>query len=254
MKGKARRTSTGSVERTKGKLLPQAMHDQTRSIREFLDAAAAKQPTPGGGAAAALTGALAAAVGEMALNYSVGRKGLEAHEQALKAALAEFHRARMMMVELMVEDQSAYEALTAARKMPADSPKRAEAVASAVMLCVRVPQSIAGTAAAILESADKLVDIVNPHLLSDLAVCAELAMATVRAATLQRSRESGRDRRCRAGWPHRSDRSAAFAEGGWADPEGAAKDLGTDFTARMKRNVICHWSLVICKKQMTNDQ
>lgn len=158
------------------------MHDQTTTIQEFLDAAAAKQPTPGGGAVAALAGALAAAMGEMVLNYSVGKKGLEAHAPALKVAVAEFRRARLMMLELMGEDQSAYEALTAARKMPADSPKRAEAVASAVMLCVRVPQSIAGTAAAILESADKLVDTVNHHLLSDLAVCAELAMATTRAA------------------------------------------------------------------------
>ncbi len=31
-----------------------------------------------------------------------------------------------------------------------------------------------------LELADVAVEIVNPHLLSDLAVCAELAMATVR--------------------------------------------------------------------------
>ncbi|HEX4056117.1 MAG TPA: cyclodeaminase/cyclohydrolase family protein [Tepidisphaeraceae bacterium] len=158
------------------------MHDQTTTIENFLEAAAAKQPTPGGGAVAALAGSLAAAMGEMVLNYSVGKKGLEKHQQELKAALAEFHRARMMMLELMTEDQSAYEALTAARKMPADSPKRAEAVTSGVMLCVRVPQNIAGTAAAVLELTEKLVDQVNHHLLSDLAVCAEMAMATTRAA------------------------------------------------------------------------
>ena len=121
-------------------------------------------------------------MGEMVLNYSVNKKGLEAHADKLKVALAEFRRARQMMVELMLEDQSAYEALTTAKKMPPDSPQRAATVASAVLICARVPQTMAATAVAILELADTLVEIVNPYLLSDLAVCAELAMATTRAA------------------------------------------------------------------------
>ncbi|MGD0770807.1 MAG: cyclodeaminase/cyclohydrolase family protein [Tepidisphaeraceae bacterium] len=153
------------------------MLDKTTTIEKFLDAAAAKQPTPGGGSAAALAGALAAAMGEMVLNYSLGKKGLEIHAEALKAALAEFRRAREIMVELMAEDQSAYEALAAARK-GADLAKRQQAV----MICARVPQTIAGTAVAILELADELVEKVNQRLLSDLAVCAELAMASTRAA------------------------------------------------------------------------
>jgi formiminotetrahydrofolate cyclodeaminase len=56
-----------------------ALHDQTTSIEKFLEAASAKQPTPGGGSISALAGALAAAMGEMVVNYSVGKKGLESH-------------------------------------------------------------------------------------------------------------------------------------------------------------------------------
>ena len=153
------------------------MLDKTTTIEKFLEAAAAKQPTPGGGSAAALAGALAAAMGEMVLNYSVGKKGLEDHAETLKAGLGEFRRAREIMVELMAEDQSAYEALAAARK-GAGLAKRDQAV----MICTRVPQTIAATAVAILELADELVEKVNPYLLADLAVCAELAMATTRAA------------------------------------------------------------------------
>jgi formiminotetrahydrofolate cyclodeaminase len=48
-------------------------------------------------------------------------------------------------------------------------------------MCIRVPQAMAGTAAAMLELADRMVEKVNVYLLSDLAVCGELAMATVRA-------------------------------------------------------------------------
>jgi len=151
--------------------------DKTTTIEKFLEAAAAKQPTPGGGSAAALAGALAATMGEMVLNYSLGKKGLENHAEKLKAGLEEFRRTREIMLELMAEDQSAYEELAAARK-GTDLAKRQQAI----MICARVPQTIAGTAVAILELADELVEKVNQYLLSDLAVCAELAMATTRAA------------------------------------------------------------------------
>src|ERR1700679_1614884 len=92
------------------------MHDASMTIHDFLTAAAAKQPTPGGGAVAALAGALAAAMGEMVLNYSVGKRDLAAHQPQLTAALAEFTKARQLLGELMVEDQLAYAALSTAKK------------------------------------------------------------------------------------------------------------------------------------------
>jgi len=156
--------------------------DKSATIESFLDAAAAKQPTPGGGSVAALAGALAAAMGEMVLNYSVGRKEISQHEESLKLALTEFHRARQMLVKLLEEDQSAYEALRAAQKLAADAPHRLSEIEEAAMMCVQAPQAMAATAAAMLELAENVVDHVNRHLLSDLAVCGELAMATTRAA------------------------------------------------------------------------
>jgi formiminotetrahydrofolate cyclodeaminase len=48
------------------------MYDAETTIHDFVQDASAKQPTPGGGAVAALTGALAASMGEMVLIYSVG--------------------------------------------------------------------------------------------------------------------------------------------------------------------------------------
>ena len=158
------------------------MLDKTATIENFLDAAAAKQPTPGGGSVTALAGALAGAMGEMVVNYSLGKKGLEENEEILKSGLAEFHRAREMMLELVAEDQTAYEALRAAKKLPEDAAHRLSEIEDAAMMCVQVPQAMAGTASAMLELVDSLVDRVNRHLLSDLAVCAELAMATTRAA------------------------------------------------------------------------
>ena len=83
----------------------------------------------------------------------------------------------------MVEDQAAFTALSAARKLPAESPERKDAFAAALLACVRVPQAMGATAVAVLELCDRVVPVVNPHLLSDLAVAADLAMATARCAT-----------------------------------------------------------------------
>jgi methenyltetrahydrofolate cyclohydrolase len=158
------------------------MYDHNTTIQDFLTAAAAKQPAPGGGSVTALVGALAASMGEMVVNYSVGKKGLEAHQGELKAALHELHRARQLLLELMVEDQKAYEALTAARKLPEGSRQRETQLPAALMASITTPQAIGATATAILSLCERLVDVVNFYLLSDLAVSADLAMATVRCA------------------------------------------------------------------------
>ena len=159
------------------------MYDASKSVGEFLAATAARQPTPGGGSVSALVAALAAALGEMVVNYSIGKKGLEAYADELKPALAELTRAREILVQLMVEDQQAYEALTSAKKLPKDSPERAEKLPLAILACVRVPESIAATAVAVIERCDKLVTFVNFYLLSDLAVCVDLSMAAIRCST-----------------------------------------------------------------------
>jgi len=158
------------------------MFDNKTSIEDFVAATAARQPAPGGGSVTALVGALAAALGEMVLNYSVGKKGLEAHQADLKSALGELSRARTMLLGFMVEDQAAYETLSAIRKLPPDSPERKTKMAPALLACIRIPEAVAATGVAILQRCDTLVDQVNPHLLSDLAVCADLAMAAIRCA------------------------------------------------------------------------
>jgi len=158
------------------------MYDAKNSIETFLDAAAAKQPTPGGGSIAALAGALAASMGEMVLNYSVGKKKLAQYEPELRDALAELTRARQLLLRLMVEDQVAYESLTAARKLPDSHPTRQDEFNVALLASIRIPQAIGATSLAILELAEKLTGKVNHFLLSDLAVCCELAMATIRCA------------------------------------------------------------------------
>src|SRR5262249_45460558 len=96
--------------------------------------------------------------------------------------VAELARARQMLLQLMAEDQLAYEALSALRKLPADSAERKEKMPAALLACIRVPEAVAATGVCVLERCDKLVGFVNYHLLSDLAVCSDLAMASIRCA------------------------------------------------------------------------
>ena len=159
-----------------------SLHDSSRTIQAFLDAAAAKHPTPGGGSVAALAGALAAAMGEMVVNYSIGKKDVAAHEAELQAALGEFHRARHLMQMLMTEDQAAYEALTAARKARREDGSSSDVFDAALLASIRVPQAIGAAAVAIIELCERIAPKINRYLVSDLAVCVELAMATARCA------------------------------------------------------------------------
>src|SRR5437762_6512159 len=133
------------------------MFNSSTSLKDFLAATAAKQPAPGGGSVTALVGALAAALGEMVINYSLGKKGLESHQSALQTAAGELSRAREILLELMVEDQAAYEMLSAIRKLPAGSAERISKMPAALLACIRVPEAVAATGVAILQRCDSLV-------------------------------------------------------------------------------------------------
>lgn len=158
------------------------MYDSKTPLDQFLAAAAARRPTPGGGSVTAVVGALSASMGEMVLHYSIGKKNQQAVDQELLPVLAELTRAREILLQLMVEDQLAYEAVSQLKKLPADSPERLEKYPAALTACIRVPEAMAATGVAILELCDRVVNFANYYLLSDLAVCSDLAMATTRCA------------------------------------------------------------------------
>src|SRR5439155_9685574 len=66
--------------------------------------------------------------------------------------------------------------------LPETDTTRADRFNAALLACIRIPETTAATAVAILEVVDRITNFVNPYLLSDLAVCADLAMATARCA------------------------------------------------------------------------
>jgi len=106
-----------------------------------------------------------------------------AHEAELQAALGEFHRARLLLQALMIEDQAAYDTLTTARKAHKQDAGKRDVFDAALLASIRIPQAVAATAVAVIELCERIAAKVNQYLVSDLAVCVELSMATARCAT-----------------------------------------------------------------------
>ena len=69
-------------------------------VIDFVAATASKEPTPGGGAIAALTAATGAALAEMVANLTFGKKGYEAVQTEMEALQAKAEEIRNRMLEL----------------------------------------------------------------------------------------------------------------------------------------------------------
>lgn len=152
------------------------------TLGEFLERLSAKEPVPGGGAVTAAVGALSAALSQMVLAYSKGRKDLAAHADAHEAAAEQLDRARWMLLELAAEDIQAYEALSAAMKLPKDDPARSATLSRRAAEAIRPPMAVIATCTELLRLFDSLAPITNRHLRSDLAIAAVLAEAAARAS------------------------------------------------------------------------
>lgn len=151
-------------------------------IDEFLDALSAKVPAPGGGAAAGLAGATAAATAGMVVAYSAGRKSLADHQAFLEDAGVRIARARAMFLTLAEEDAGAYTVLNGLMRLPEDHPERVAGWASAVAGAIAPPRAMLATASELLRICEELCGRINPHLRSDLGVAVVLAEAAARSA------------------------------------------------------------------------
>ncbi|MBI5244698.1 MAG: glutamate formimidoyltransferase [Elusimicrobia bacterium] len=111
-------------------------------------------PTPGGGSAAAVSGALACALAQMASGVSVrSKKADEARKVLLAGAIQAFDALRQRLHRLAGEDAASFDGVMEALKIPKEDPRRAPAMAGAFERAAEVPLK---TAAASLEALEKL--------------------------------------------------------------------------------------------------
>jgi formiminotetrahydrofolate cyclodeaminase len=152
------------------------------TVDQFLTRLASDAPTPGGGSVAALTGALAAGLGQMVCAFTVGKPKFAAVEPQVRDLAERLRRAAELFRALVDEDAAAYDVLSAALKLDRSDPQRQERVAQAAALAGTVPLETATLSANVLSDLAHLRKIANPLLSSDVVAATHLAQAAQDAA------------------------------------------------------------------------
>ncbi|HEU0128856.1 MAG TPA: cyclodeaminase/cyclohydrolase family protein [Pseudonocardiaceae bacterium] len=148
------------------------------SVNDLLVRFAAKQPAPGGGAAAAFTAAMAAGLLGMAARFSTK----QLVDSAGRAAQAD--RLRNQVAALAEQDVEAYQAVLDAFALPRelDPEGRRAQIRSTLERAAQIPAEIAEAASGIAIAAVQLAERGNCNLRGDAFTAATLAAAAARSA------------------------------------------------------------------------
>ena len=149
------------------------------SVSDFVAAAAAKTPTPGGGSVAGVVAALGVALGEMTLNFTRGKKKFAEHAEYHDHLAERLARARQMFQDLVAEDVQAYQLYQEAQRKD-DGPEKDRAVQLATAAAIDVPREVTKLALAVLADLKELGGKCNRWLITDLLASATLSVASVR--------------------------------------------------------------------------
>jgi len=156
------------------------------TCEEFLEKLASEAPTPGGGGAAALAGAIAGALSSMVANLTVGKEKFASVEPEVKVLCAKADNLRAELLELVEQDAAVFGSFMVCYKLPKateeEKQARLAAIHTAAKQAATVPMNIARAAAGVLEIADRLAVIGNPNVITDATCSALLARAAMRCA------------------------------------------------------------------------
>jgi formiminotetrahydrofolate cyclodeaminase len=156
------------------------------TLDAYLDALASERPTPGGGSAATIVGALAAALVAMVARITFGNAKLAAHGPAAAELTARADALRAELLRARTEDERAFGAVVAAQALPKttadERAARAAALQTTLGEAAAAPLHAAGLALDVLRLSDRGLELENRNLASDLGCAAELAAAALAAA------------------------------------------------------------------------
>lgn len=151
---------------------------------EFSDRLASKDPVPGGGGAAALVGALGAALASMVANLTVGKKKYAAFEEDIKLCLERSEALRIRLLGLIDKDAEAFEPLSRAYSIPKDDPDRERVAEEALQLACTAPMDIMRAAVQVAELLADLTEKGSSLAVSDVGCAAVCCKAAVQSASL----------------------------------------------------------------------
>ncbi|MDP9245710.1 MAG: cyclodeaminase/cyclohydrolase family protein [Chloroflexota bacterium] len=155
-----------------------------RTLRAFSDDLASAAAVPGGGSAAAYSGAMGAALAAMVGRIAERKESSE----ATATLIAEADNLRADFIRLVDDDSAAYARVSEAMKLPKASTEekkvRAERMQSALLAASRVPLEIAKTSRRLLDLCERTVERAASATVSDVGVGALLAETALRGAAL----------------------------------------------------------------------
>jgi len=154
----------------------------TAAPADFLAAIASSDPVPGGGSVSAYAGALSAALVRMVAGLTIGKKKYLAVEPEMTVVAASADSLAVSLSKLVDRDADAYAQVSAAYKIPKDSPDRNESITKALLGAAAVPLETARLCAQAAELAATVAAKGNSNAVTDAGVAALLASAGCRGA------------------------------------------------------------------------
>ena len=144
---------------------------RNRTVAAFLDSLGSDAPTPGGGAAGAISAATGCALIAMVGRLTVGKKGFEEIEERMRSLVDTADAARLEFLRLADADAHAFDGVMAAFKMPKETDEEKTARSAAIQTGYEkagaVPLQIARKAVALMTLAENATATGNPLAASD---------------------------------------------------------------------------------------
>ena len=158
------------------------------TITGFAEVLASDAPAPGGGSAAALSGALGAALSSMVANLTIGKEKYAADEAEVLAAREKAAALKEDLLEAVDRDTRAFNTVSAAFGMPKETEEekaaRSRAIQEGLSVCIESPLLIMELTLEGLQLAKGLFGHFNESAASDLGVSALMLRAGLLGAWL----------------------------------------------------------------------
>jgi formiminotetrahydrofolate cyclodeaminase len=159
-----------------------------KSVQAFIDELASKAPTPGGGSAAAVMGAQAAALVSMVCNLTIGKPKYAEVEAEMQSLLEKSEVLREMLTGMIKADVDVFDRLMATYGLPKDSDDekavRSEAIQSALKEATIVPLKCANACANAIALSRIAAEKGNTGVISDAGVAVMAAYGALKSAAL----------------------------------------------------------------------
>jgi glutamate formiminotransferase/formiminotetrahydrofolate cyclodeaminase len=151
-------------------------------VEPFVEQLAAPTATPGGGSAAAASGAMAAGLATMVASMSRGKKAYLQHERELSEAIARLSQLREELKAGIDADAESFNVVMKAYKQVKESADGDKGIEAALKQATSVPLGVAEKAREVAAIAEKLGPMTNPNMKSDLITAKALAQAGIQGA------------------------------------------------------------------------